>query len=211
MTEFSNARIRSKRILDNLGYEFSESLPLLDNAEMMRDRTTVTSRILGLHAAVALAYGYDERQGVIRSWLASENLSDHLTPLESQFVSGAVELFPIMQWRVEALFALAWACKITDLSLLDLVPDELVMWFPKISQSESPDNFRNRIELRTPADLVLELDLLYCLASAKTDLHLCGTIDRNPSSLDLRSVQQRRHALEWLLSDLDWEDISLDT
>jgi hypothetical protein len=211
MTEFSNARIRSKRILDHLGYEFSESLPLLDNADMMRDRTTVTSRILGLHAAVALAYGYDERKGVIRSWLDSEHLSDHLTPVESEFVSGAVELFPIMQWRVEALFALAWACKITDLSLLDLVPDELVMWFPKISQLESPDNFRNRVELRTFADLVLELDLLYCLASAKTDIQLRGTIDRNPSSLDLRSVQQRRHALEWLLSDLDWEDISLDT
>lgn len=189
MTEFSNARIRSKRILDRLGYEFSQSLPQIDDANMMRDRTTVTSRILALQAVVALAYGYDERKGMIRSWLDSEDLSEHLTPVASEFVSGAVELLPVMQWRVEALFSLAWACKLTDLSLLDLVPDELVTWFPKIAQSETSDDFCNRVQLRTFAELVLELDLLYCLASAKTHLQLCGTTDIYPSSLDVRSVQ----------------------
>jgi len=211
MTEFIKARMRSRSILSALGYKFSESLPLLDSSDIKRNLEAASSRALALYAAVALSYGWDQRRVEVNSWLDRENLRKHLTPVEFDFVSGNVDLIPEMQWRVEALYALAWACKITDQSLLDLVPDELVTWFPNIPKSEPTTDFRRRVELRSASDILLELDLLYCLASAKTDLQLRGKRDKAHPSLDLRSVQQRRHALEWMLFDLDWEEIELDT
>ncbi|MDQ1835021.1 DUF4272 domain-containing protein [Massilia scottii] len=210
MTDFVIARKRSLDILKDLGYEISESLPLLENAAC-RDRSTVVLRLLSLFAVVALSYGWDKRRGLIRDWLDSEQLLDCLTSTESRFVAGAVELIPTMQWRLETLFALAWACKITEVSLLEGMPDDLVTWFPSIPNAEPTARFRKQIELRSNSELLLELDLMYCLASAKTDLKLRGEIDKHESSPDLYTVQQRRHALEWLLSGFEWDEVELDT
>lgn len=210
MNVFSDARERTRAMLNRRGYKFSESLPLLDCSEPSRAREAIVGRILALHCVVALSFGWDHKRSEIMSWCNQEKLTDYMTRVESAFLGGAVGLRPAMQWRVDALFALAWACKLTDRSLLEGVPEELVTWFPNILRGAPASEFGTGLDLREEKDLINELDLLYCLASAKTDLHIRG-IRENSSSLDLRSVQQRRQALEWLFSTQDWEEIELDT
>lgn len=211
MTIFTDARVRSLEIISSLGYRISSSLPLLDGAEIRRDSESIIGRMLSLYGAVSLSYGWDQRQIPVRAWLNNERLIEDLTPVESEFVFGDAELMRQMQWRLEALFALAWACDLTKLSILDPVPDDFVTLFPSISKSVPTTEFRKHVKSRSAEDIVQGLDLLYCLASAKTDLHLRGEIDQNGSSPNLFAVQQRRQALEWLLSDVQWEDIELDT
>lgn len=210
MTESLTARTRSLDVLKKLGYRISPSLPLLDGA-ICRDKVSVSNRLLTLFAVVALSYGWKSRQRLISDWLQSEELVGNLTPLEAEFVVDAGEHVPTMQWRLETLLALAWACKMTDTSLLDPMPDDLVAWFPSVQKAEPTAEFVKRIELRSNIELLSELDLMYCLASAKTDLHLHGEVDANRNSPDLYTVQQRRHALEWLLFEVEWEDVELDT
>jgi hypothetical protein len=211
MTVFTDARAQSCDVIAGLGYHISSSLPLLDGAVIRRDSKTILGRMLSLYGAVALSFGWDQRLVQIRAWLNSENLISDLTPVEFKFVFGDAELMRNMQWRLESLFALAWSCGLTKLSLLDSVPDDFVTLFPSISKSMPTADFRSNVKPRSADDIVRGLDLLYCLASAKTDLHLRGESDQSSLSPQLSVIQQRRHALEWLLSEVRWEEIELDT
>ncbi|ATQ78265.1 hypothetical protein CR152_29970 [Massilia violaceinigra] len=211
MSIFVEVRGRSLDILSSHGYQVSPTLPFLGDCEIRGDSDSIGGRLLGLHAVVALAFGWDERKNAIRTWLKNEQLSHYLSPLESKFVFNSGGLAGSMRWRVEALFALAWASNLTQVSILDPLPDDFVSLFPSISKSESTTEFRQRVRLRSTDDILRELDLLYCLASAKTELHICGQIDQGNSTPTLLSVQQRRHALEWILSEVEWEEVLLDT
>jgi hypothetical protein len=213
MTIFTDARARSLDILDSLDYQVSTSLPLLSGAEIQRGCKAIVARLLSLYGVVALSYDWEQRQIPVMAWLKSEKLIGDLTEVELEFVTGDAESSPQMQWRLEALFALAWATEITSLSILDPVPDDFVHLFPSIGKSAPTLEFRDRARAKCADDIVMALDLLYCLSSAQTDLYLRGEIDpgKNGSCPNLYAVQQRRQALEWLLSDVPWEDIELDT
>ena len=211
MSIFVEARGRSLDILISQGYQVAPSLPFLGDCEIRRDSDSIVGRLLSLHAVVALSFGWDQRKIAIRTWLKNEQLTHYLSPLESKFVFNDGGLAGSMQWRVEALFALAWASGLTQVSILDPLPGNFVTLFPSISKSESTTEFRERVSTRSTDDILRELDLLYCLASAKTDLHIHGQIDQGNSTPTLLSVQQRRHSLEWILSEDEWEEVSLDT
>lgn len=146
MTVPASARGRSLEIISGLGYQVSSSLPLLDDSAIRPDCQTIASRILSLNGVVSLSYGWGQRQVPVRAWLQKESLIDGLTAVESDFVFGNEELTRQMQWRLESLFALVWACELTKLSILDPVPDDLVFLFPSISKSAPTAPFRKLVE-----------------------------------------------------------------
>lgn len=209
----SAAEIRSCsiKIISQLGYEISSSLPLLEFDEMaFRDPYEVSRRILCLHAVIALSFDFEARQKKVAEWLSNEKLLSDLTPVESNLVFGAYRENLLLAHRLDALFGLAWACSLLKNSLLDHVPDDFVFLFPSIAKGESTARFGNKIQLTGLDHLVGGLDLLYCLDSAMMDSYLRGNYQEN-LILNPVSVHQRRHALEWLVSDSDWETILLDT
>lgn len=211
MTIFGSARAKSLEILGHLGYSVSLTLPILNSSEILRTPEQIGGRLLGMYGVVSLSFGWDQRRIPVNRWLESERLLGYLTTVEREFVIGDLTLTPNMQWRLEALFALAWACNLTGLGILETVPDDFVTVFPSIATTAPTANFRKRLDSRSANELVQALDLLYCLHSAKTELHLQNEIDSNADSPHILVVQLRRQALEWLFSETPWEEIELDT
>lgn len=211
MNNSKGVRTRSLEIIDSLGYKISSSLPLLESLSVRRDDKAIMGRMLSLYGVVALSFGWDHRLAAVTAWLAKEGLVEYMTPIESKFTLGDTIQIGPMQSRIEALFALAWACDLAKYSILDPVPKDFVALFPSIARATPTADFRNRIRHRASEDIFQALDLLYCLNSAKTDLYLRGEVDQCLSCPNLCALQQRRWALEWLISEVEWEEIELDT
>lgn len=211
MTDCIMRRARSLQFIEGLGYTVSTSLPLLESTIVCQDREAIIKRLLALYGIVALAFGWDERRVPITEWLWAEQLHESLSQSEKKFLIGNGESAPSVQWGLEGLFALAWACNLTELSILDPVPDDFVALFPSISRGESTQLFRQTVGLRPSDELLQELDLLYCLTSALTELELLDGVNGSSQAPPLLAILQRRRALEWLHTDVPWDEIELDT
>ncbi len=66
-----------------------------------------------------------------------------------------------------------------------------------------------KARLRSDDQIVSAADLAYCLHWAIRQSELEGK--RPPGKVPPYVVVERRRALEWLLSDEDWDDVPLDT
>ena len=211
MSVFKNARDESVLALARMGLSISRSLPTLELQNPTRDLSEISTRMLGLYGVIVLSFSGNQGLGPIRAWIAREQLGESLSPTETDFISGNASLLVSMRWRIEGLYALSWACGKIGCSILDFVPDDFVAVFPSIPKSEPTSSFRERLKLKDYEQIIFALDLLYCLDSAMTDLHLRSEAPPPRAPLVLDEVKQRRRALEWLFSKEDWDDIELDT
>ena len=161
-------------------------------------------------------------------WLAAFGLEDGLTPLEEEFVE---EADPIVEkrhtygpQRYEAAMTLFWAA-----GLVDELPDPS-QWTPLDSfaladalhrlpedDTTTPDDntlptideLMQQTTMRAISAILDTTDLVYRLHWAVVDAELYGR--RAPSHMDADVLYQRHYALNWLVSDSDWDDTSPDT
>ena len=82
--------------------------------------------------------------------------------------------------------------------------------FPDLKQNEPGKAFRDRAELRAESTIIEQCDLAYSIHWAIVDTELKKT-QLPAQAVEPYVVIERRRALEWMLTDECWEDISLDT
>lgn len=193
-------------------------LPLLADAETpidLRSERAVIERLLALNVRVDLAFGMPPTEA--HAWLADNGLIGCLSTKEVVLLAGAAKVDEREQTYVEALWALAWALSLVD----ELAPDrycgdQLASLLPDLRATEPCGEWRARTSprLRSPAEIIRELDMLFAMTWALVDARLSGA--RQPGTVAEYVHWQRRRALEFTVADPDidhssWDDIDLST
>lgn len=190
-----------------LGYEVSAELPLLGFDVRLRDQDEVVRRCLARYVAVAVAYGYGRDRAW--AWLKREGLDDALAPSEREFLDGGGDA-DAMKAGVESLWALCWVLGfVGDLDFSKICGDNLISLFPDLKTGDAAGPFMAEARLRSLGEIAAAVDLAYCLHWAITSVGLSGK--KLPGRVPPYVVIERRHALEWALSDEDWDEVPLDT
>lgn len=174
---------------------------------MLRSQSAVIDRAVCLNAVLHVAHGWDRE--LAKTWLKREGLIDALTPEERAFVEAGKGNEPNFYWEIETAWVLVWALGLGDkLEFWSPVPDDLVSRLPDVDM-EGCDRFRRSAHLRPAKEIHEELDLAYCLHWAVRQAQL----DRRelPPSVVNPRVERRRHALEWLAGEIDWDEPNMDT
>lgn len=82
-------------------------------------------------------------------------------------------------------------------------------FLPDLKKKENGQKITKVAQLRGPDEVLPQMDLYYCLHWALRDAELTN---QSPKlSLQSRVIVERRLALEWYVSDFDWDKVSLDT
>ncbi|MBI3910551.1 MAG: DUF4272 domain-containing protein [Armatimonadetes bacterium] len=198
---------KSQQAARQAGFPDPAPLPLLEGDLQPRGLEDVISRCLCLHAVAAVSFGFDRRRAL--DWLEREELVSQLTPLEAAFIHGrgSAERFQV---QVEALWALAWALAIVPrLDFGTVCSDDFVEMLPDLKAGAGGGSLRKQARLRPLIELVEALDLAYCLHWGIREAELRRK--RAPGRVAPYVVEERRRALEWLLSDQEWDEVQLDT
>jgi hypothetical protein len=201
-------REQSLKAASRLGFEVNKTLPLLDEVLHTRTADEAVKRLMCLHATAACAYGFDRRKA--RTWLEQENAWRDLTASEQQFVEGGNGDPNRFKIQIEGMWTLAWALGIVP--CLDFGKDcdnKFVMVLPNLKIGEKGDALRSRVKPRATNEIIAACDLAYCLHWAVTQAQLTG--GKLPGKVQPYVIEERRHALEWLLSNDQWDEVPLDT
>lgn len=193
-----------------LGYPVNPALPLLDVDRLMRGSSETAQRLLALHAVAASSYGFDKHKAQL--WLEREGLIEALTPDEATFLgsTSSAAQNARMQWRVEALWTLAWSLSFHDqLDFADSCSDDFVTMLPDLRIAPPAQPFLERAEIRDTQAVIEKCDLAYCLHWGAREAALASKAI--PNAIPEAAISERRLALEWLVDESDWDEISLDT
>lgn len=206
--DLKQIRDESIQTAKRLGVDISPSLPLMDSDSKVRDKNEIVSRLLAMHAIAASAYGFDRTKAI--SWLGKERLSTALSKAEMQFVFEGTGQPDCFKMQIEAIWALAWAMGIVhELDFAKDCDNRLVAQLPNLKESQSSGDFREKINQRPLEQIISICDLAYCLHWAIRQSEIDGK--QLPNTLKPYVVIERRRALEWLLSNVEWDSVSLDT
>lgn len=196
-----------------LGYPQPASLPLASELTAPRGAEEIALRCLSLYAVLFSLFADDVPKPVVRDWMAANGLETNWSSLERRFLGGeqlSEDELDRLSDRVESANALCWALgKTAELSPANYVDENLDALFPDIRGGESSDLFMRSICIREVEDLIQATDLYYVLHWGITEESLCKR--PRPGNVDAYVIVERRHALEWIMCDLNWDDVSLDT
>jgi hypothetical protein len=176
----------------------------------VRDKSEIGRRLLALYAAVASSYGFPKADAI--RWLRQGNLEGSLTNIERHFLcnESAEAESNSMQWKVESLWTLAWAAGLhSTLDFEESCDDDFVHLLPDLNKEGSSHNFINDLKSRGVEEFIKKCDLAYCLHWGAREATLTGKtiLGAVPANV----ILERRRALEWLISDQAWDEVSLDT
>jgi hypothetical protein len=170
----------------------------------------VARRCLVLMAVVAA--GHKKPRAKIRAWLRKEGLMKELTPQEKRLLASptlSLRQRVWATWRVEALVPLLWSIGMRPRmakpkSTVD--PRKLL-----IPLYQPTSDFVQRATLRSKKDLDRANMEIYETHWAVRDAEINGK--KIPGRVHPGIVQERHHALNWLLNfdGEAWDDVSTDT
>lgn len=210
--DFRTIRGQSLATAQSLGYPTNPHLPLLSDVNHTKSVDEIVDRSLILYALLCgLVGGYP--RDLLWNWLTKEGLSNAVTEGEKCYFLGNLAdqvRLDEMELQVEAVWALLWAIRKVDrLDPGDYVANTMNSLLPAIEKLESSHQFRATSALRYDTELVEECDLLYCMHWG----FVHGQLNNIKLSVAVEPyvVMERRHALEWILSDSSWDDVPLDT
>lgn len=201
-------RQSSVELAEQHGIRIPRSLPKLEPLSVTKDVSQVLDRLFCLNAVAAVAYGFSNHRA--RAWLDREGLLLSLTKEEADFIGGDGSREPF-QLVVEGAWALAWALRLVpSLDPWAGADAKFVHLLPDLKADEPTARLRERAgSLRSDGELMSALDLSYCLHWAVRDAALTGS--RAPGQITGHVIVERRRALEWLFSDVRWDQLALDT
>lgn len=210
-------RDRNTAFLRQCGIIVPEHLPpVISEGEVTLQRPYETARRM-LALFVAAVYG--ESCATDRSISTAELQKNWpiafaaLSPEEREFVSNpnpSQDQIPIFTWRYEALTLLEWA-----LGLMDTLPfPSTICDVPLAARTASENNsdlFVQNARLRPTWEILDALDLHYRLNWAATEARVRETA--GPNNIDPGVVQERHHALNWLIrfENAEWDDVDTPT
>ena len=205
--DFRSIRTQSLAALRARGLVAPNELPLLEEAAP-KSHDEIVARMFCLNAVAAGAHGFDRKRAI--DWLDREQYRHKLTPAERAFLEQGQGDAPSFAVQVEGLWALAWVMSIVDqLDFWSHCSNDFVRMLPDLRIGEDTTRTLASAKLRTTADTVAACDLHYCLHWKIRDAQLRGL--RPPITSMAYWIVERRRALEWVLYQDDWDNISLDT
>ena len=206
--DLKKIRDRSLLTAESLGYETNSGLPLLDEGLTLRLVDDLVGRSLALFAVVAGSYGFDKKSAI--SWLEAENAFNYLAESEKSFLIDDEGDGSYIQSQVEALNAFAWSLGIVKHLAFDQVcENNLIKQFPDIKNNGDSSAYRAKSKSRSLGEIVQSCDLAYCLHWAIVQAQIEGK--KLLGDVGPHVIIERRRALEWMLSEEDWDELSLDT
>lgn len=201
-------REQSLKTASRLGFAINNALPLLDEAQNARTAETIVKRLVCLHVAAACAYGFDK--GIATAWLQQENAFDDLAISERRFIENNDGDSSRFKNQVEGMWALAWALGLVpQLDFSKGCDNTFVMLLPNLKIGESSDGLHAKAKPRSNEEIVAACDLAYCLHWSIRQAQLSNS--KPPGKVQPYVIEERRRALEWLLGDDEWDEITLDT
>lgn len=208
MIDFEQIRVQSLQTAVAWGYPANPSLPLFDRSAVVRSCDEIVDRMLEMLCLAACAFGLDGQRA--RAWLDRECKIDTLALEERQFLLIQQGDARRLAQQIEGLWALAWSVGgVSDFCFDRPCAADFVVRLPNVDEGESSSTFRGAARLRPDSEIVAAADLAYCLHWAIRELHLHNA--KPPGAIAEYVIVERRHALEWLLSNDAWTDIHLDT
>lgn len=201
-------RKQSFETASRLGYSTNSALPLLDEVSTARTTDETIKRLLCLHAVACCAFGFERRNAL--DWLRREDLFDELAPSELRFIENG-EGDPIrFKVQVEGMWALAWSLgPVSQLDFSMYCDNSFVQLMPNMITGETSGVLRSKIRPRTIAEILAACDLAYCLHWAVREALLTG--GKVLGDVQLYVIEERRRALEWLIGEEEWDEVTLDT
>lgn len=209
--DYRSLREQTRRKIQPFGGHVPGHLPLLSDEDVdLRPTDVVLDRCIALHGVIASAYDCPEPR--VTAYWQREGVDEQVTDRERDFIRehSPAEAAPVAE-QVEGLWALCWIVGIGEYLDPDrYCSDELAYRMPSVQPEGSSAGFRNAVQQRPVSDVVQMLDTYYCLHWYIRQASLGG---RTPlrGRVDSSLVIERRRALEWALSDQDWDDVALDT
>lgn len=201
-------RRRSLEVARQLGYPPATVLPLSEEYLEPRPLPEIIDRFLCLGGIVSASFGLDRAHA--RRWFEREGLWLKLTPEERRFVLHGSEDLNDFQVRTEALWALGWVLRmVNDLDFSAYNRDHFDADVPDEHSNDPTADWRTTIRCRCFNEIAAACDLAYCLHWAIVEARI--TNKEIPGTVRGYVIWQRRHALEWVLSDEDWDDVPMDT
>lgn len=208
-------RLRSEALLAEEGIAFRSSLPCIESEEeiSLRSAEEVGARIVCLFFVAGAAE--DVGNPFWRDYLEEHGLWEQLTPQETSLVASAEpdeEALINASWRCEALYVLMWAAGLFEelpIPRLEVDTGLIVDRFPKPDASPWP--FIRGLTLRSKTEILDAADLIYRLHWEVRHAMLHGK--EPPGGLEPGVVQERHHALNWLIryGEEEWDLVSTDT
>ena len=199
-------RQRSVRLVQNMGADVSDELPLLE-VRGERTQSQIVERTLCLTAVLAAAYGFDRSRSM--DWLEREGLMNSISANEHAFLVEGVFAEEIAS-QVECMYVLGWTLGfLQQFDLNGKLPSNLVLTFPDLKKDETTSDFKRRALRRSQTDLLEVADFAYCLNWIIRD----AVIHRTPlpRMLNPVAVLHRRKALQWLITEDPWDQVELNT
>lgn len=192
---------------ESLGFKTNPLLPLLEKPDSTKSKDHIVHRIFAMLALAASSYGFDRKKAM--NWLENEGGHSFLTKTEKEFLLGSQAAPKQFMEQIEAMWALCWAINvIPDLNFTKSCSGDFVKLLPDLKKMESGEAFRRKADLRNLQEIASNCDLVYCLSwSVRAE----GIPVKFQKSIKPYVIEKRRHGLEWILSDEDWENIPLDT
>lgn len=211
--EAAERKLRSEAILRAEGVPFFAQLPVIDTeAEaLQRSKEEVALRALCVLFVAAKGEGLGEE--LADRLLETYQIRPHLTPNELAFVldkSPSEHDRIQFTWRHEAAWALLWALGfVAELGKPDRICD--VEYAAGTMAERTTSQFVEDSELRPIAEILDQADLIYRYHWAVRNARLKG--QQAPAALDPGVIQERHHALNWLIGydEQDWDHVSTDT
>jgi hypothetical protein len=203
-----DARERSIEVCAKRRIIIPRTLPLLEPVLHLKTLTEVLDRLFCLHAMAASSFAFGTAKAL--AWLQQERLEDCLVDVESDFLHRSVGDKRQFQLQIEGMWALAWCVGFhAELDFWKDCDDRFVQMLPNLKIGASSSDLRSQARTRPLDEVIGACDLAYCLHWAIRQAELDGT--EPPAKLKPHVVVERRRALEWLLSELPWDEIELDT
>ncbi len=218
-------RVRNLSKLKILGFQVANNLPLWTKTTL-RPVKEIAVRLMALDAVYTWAYAIEEKASSerLRAYANRNGLFDAMTEEDREVfqmprTQAQRDFGETVGWCLENTWPLAWALGFGSEPLLssELIPDaianSLIMQFmPKLDATL--EDFLDKAQLREAAKVVALHDLYYCAHNAVRSAQLGR--DTVPAKFDVlvggRMVQERRHALTWILSPgVAWDDADLST
>ncbi|HEX2559128.1 DUF4272 domain-containing protein [Phenylobacterium sp.] len=207
---------RKRRSIDRLiaeGVPYIEHLPTIEPASYttLRSRQEVVQRAFCLYAVTIAGQLKDPSKALIE--LKRRRLMPALTPRERGFLQRPLREGDCvrMGWRIEAAAPLMWHLgRVRELPRPDApIGAGTPIYF--LDQLR-PEEVLEPLGERPIAEVLDEADLIYRYHWAARDAMLNGR--PAPAGLNLDVIQERHHALNWLINYNDgaeWDDVTTDT
>lgn len=216
-------RQHSLRILDDLGFQVADILPLPDLAATLRPREEIARQLMALNAVFLYASGPEPvvDASAVHAYIETHGLAPFVPGAEAEMLAlphqDAIDAFArTIGWRAENMWSLAWVLGFEPAPAIGgMITDELIqrLLAEFLSMLDAdPEQLSRRIRPR--AEVIAMEDLFYCSHNAARSAQLGE--DAVPGGfrpvVDGGCVHERRHGLGWALAPgVAWDDVDLST